>query len=411
MAVVIQKRMKIIVIGGGVAGLSAAIHLHRAGQEVLLLEASDRVGGRIKTDHYQGFLLDHGFQVLQTAYPEVQKMLDLPALKLRTFDPGAVLLAENGAQYVVADPRRKPSLLLQTLLAPIGSLKDKFALLRMAKAVTAGRVEQIFDLPETTTEADLATFGVGPRLKSQFLEPFFNGIFLSDLSTSNRMFRFVLRMFAEGYAALPAEGMEAIPRQLAAKLPAEAIRCNAPVQAIEGKRVFLANGEVLEAEQIILATNPDSPLVQQFVSASPRRDRLHGTVCMYFAADQSPARHRLLMLHNRKGRLVNHLAVLSDIAPEYAPAGKSLISVNLANGIAAHTPAEVLAELSAYFSTSGWQHLRTVVVPAALPDQQQVAASYSPCLSEHLVYAGDYALYGSLNATLAAGRLAAEAVL
>lgn len=403
--------MKVLIIGGGVAGLAAAIHLHQQGQEVLVVEASDRVGGRIKTEREGGFLLDHGFQVLLTAYPEAQKMLDYHALNLRTFEPGAVLLSEDGSHTAIGDPLRRPLSLLGTLLSPAGTLADKLALMRLRFAVMRTSPETILSAPETTTAEALRQAGIGTQLVTRFFTPFFNGIFLAGLDTSSRMFRFVFRMFSEGKAALPANGMEEIPRQLAARLPVGAIRCHAPVTAIEGNTAILADGARIVADQIVLAVNAQSPLAQQLVAPSPRRDMPQGTTCLYFSAPASPDKRRMLLLQNRPNRLVNHIAVLSDIAPAYAPAGRALISVSLANGITDANPATVLAELDRYFSTAGWQHLRTFQIPYALPNQQHIDFHYNPRLNAHLVYAGDYALYGSLNAALVSGRMAAEAVM
>jgi phytoene dehydrogenase-like protein len=403
--------MNVLIIGGGVAGLSAAIHLHRQGHTPLVLEASDRVGGRIKTDVVDGFRLDRGFQVLLTAYPEAQALLDYSALDLRSFQPGALLLNADGSISAIGDPIRQPALLFSTLFSSAGNLSDKLALLRLRTNVMHTSAQELLSAPETPTENALAAAGIGTRLRTTFFEPFFSGIFLDTLATSSRMFNFVFKMFSEGHAAVPALGMEEIPRQLAAQLPAEAIRCNTQVAEIQGNTVVLSDGPPLAADQIVLAVNASSPLVQQYVPATPRSTQRQGTTCLYFAAPQSPSTKNMLLLANAPGRLVNHVAVMSDIAPAYAPDGQALISVTLANGRHAESPGAVLAELSRYFATDTWRHLRTYTLPEALPNQHQIVPTYAPRLGPHLVYAGDFALYSSLNAALASGRMAASAAL
>ena len=98
-----------IIIGGGIAGLTAAYYLQKAERDYTILEASDRIGGRIKTDEYNGFLMDRGFQVFLTAYPEARKILDYNTLELRAFNPGAVLLRSNGKIDYMGDPLRQLS--------------------------------------------------------------------------------------------------------------------------------------------------------------------------------------------------------------------------------------------------------------------------------------------------------------
>ncbi len=246
----------VIVIGAGIAGLSAAVHLSNEGLSVKVVEASDRIGGRIKTDKVDGFLLDHGFQVLLTAYPEALRMLDYNSLHLKNFNPGALVWYENKLQTFI-DPFRKPMSGLGTLFNPIPNWGDLLKITALRNRHKRLSIAQIFKQPEQSTLKYLKDWNFSSKIISSFFKPFISGVFLEDkLSTSSRMFEFVMKMFGEGYAALPEEGMEAIPKQLAEKLAKDTIALNSEVVKIGAQKVDLRNGETLEGKIILVATDP-----------------------------------------------------------------------------------------------------------------------------------------------------------
>jgi phytoene dehydrogenase-like protein len=216
--------MSIIIVGAGLAGLCCARVLHQAGIPFLIVEASDGVGGRVRTDSVEGFLLDRGFQVLQTAYPEAQAVLDYRDLDLQPFYPGA-LVYYDGQLHRVGDPLRQPQHFLSTLFSPIGTLADKLRVARLRRRVSQGSIEDLFRRPETSTLAVLKAQGFSDRMITSFFRPFFSTVFFDrELASSSRMFEFVFRMLAAGDTALPAGGMGAIPAQLAGSLPAGTVR-------------------------------------------------------------------------------------------------------------------------------------------------------------------------------------------
>ena len=409
-------KQDVIIVGAGLAGLSAAVHLHHAGRNVLLLEASDRAGGRIKTDSYQGFLLDRGFQVLLTAYPETQALLNYTNLNLKKMLPGATVLYDGGV-FEIADPFRRPSAAFATLFAPVGTLKDKMNTLWLKNRLQKLTIAEIFEQPEQTTLKQLTDYGFSSKMIQRFYAPFLSGIFLENkLQTSRRMFDFVMKMFSDGDVAVPALGMEEIPKQLVAMLPENSIQCHTKVTAIEGNKVITADGTIFEANQILLATNANS-LTQQFVPKQKMTS--HQVTNIYFEALTAPTKKAVVILNaSNQKKWVNNLTVMSNVSSACAPKGKVLISISY-NGIAAvddETLAENMKnELRQWYGdeVNSWNMLKAYRIDYALPTQDSVRNEISSSeikISDNLFVCGDNLLNGSINAALKTGRLAALAM-
>ena len=407
----------VIILGGGLAGLMCARRLHDHDVPFLLLEASDRLGGRVRTDTVDGFTLDHGFQVLLSAYPEAQRAFDYEALDLHSFYDGA-LVRSGGRFHHIADPFRHPLDAPGTLLAPVGTLADKVRVARLRAALRRATIPELFMRDETTTiDALRARWGFSDRMIDRFFRPFFGGIFFDrELQASSRMFEFVFKMFAEGRAVLPAAGMEALPRQLAADLPDDAIRLNTRATRIDGQRVTLDGGEVLDAPTLVVAT--EAPAAHALIGDVQPTDG-RATTCLYYAAPSSPLNEPILVLNGEENGPINNLSVPTDVAPSYAPEGRALLSVVVV-GMPSDSDADieqrVRAQLVDWFGPSAerWDHLRTYRIPYALPEQRP------PFLSppkrpvrrrEGLYVCGDHRRTASIDGALAAGRAAAAAVL
>ncbi|MBC7749003.1 MAG: FAD-dependent oxidoreductase [Methylotenera sp.] len=406
----------VIIIGAGLSGLAAAVHLHRQGRKVLVLEASDRAGGRIKTDSHEGFLLDRGFQVLLTAYPETQTLLNYKDLQLKKMLPGATVLYDGGI-FEIADPLRRPSAALATLFAPVGTLKDKMNTLWLKKKLQKLTIEAIFEQPEQTTKKQLAEYGFSPKMIQRFYAPFLSGIFLeNELQTSRRMFDFVMKMFSDGDVAVPALGMEEIPKQLVAMLPQGSIACNTKVTAVDGNKVTTADGTILEANQILLATTANQ-LTQHFFPNQKMTS--HQVTNLYFEAKEAPTDKAVVVLNaSTKKKWVNNLTVLSNVSEAYAPKGKVLISVSY-NGIPTIDDATLAEnmkdELKQWYGqkVASWKMLKAYRIEYALPTQESVRNEISASeikISDVLYICGDHLLNGSINAAMKTGRLAAEAM-
>ncbi|SHG44497.1 Phytoene dehydrogenase-related protein [Flavobacterium segetis] len=409
-------KQDVIIVGAGLAGLSAAVHLHRQGRKVLILEASDRAGGRVKTDSKDGFLFDQGFQVLLTAYPETQALLNYKDLKLKKMLPGATVLY-NGGQFEIADPFRRPSAAFATLFAPVGSLKDKINTLWLKIRLQKLSIDEIFKQPEQTTQKQLNEYGFSPKMIQRFYAPFLSGIFLeNELTTSRRMFDFVMKMFSDGDVAVPELGMEEIPKQLLAMLPPNSILCNNSVTSIDSNKVTLADGTIYEADQILLATNANS-LTQHFV---PKQKMSSNQVTnIYFEANEAPTKKAVVVLNaSLNKKWVNNLTVMTNVSKAYAPKGKILISISY-NGIPEINDATLAEnmkqELKQWYGekVNNWKMLKSYRIEYALPTQESVRNNIEASeikITDHLFICGDNLLNGSINAAMKTGRLAAEAM-
>ncbi len=411
-----DRAAPVLVVGAGLAGLACARHLVRAGRRVQVLEASDGIGGRVRTDAVDGFLLDRGFQVLLTAYPEARSQLDYPALALRPFYPGA-LVRLGGRFHRIADPFRQPVDALGSLLNPIGTVADKTRVLRLRRRARAGRVERLLQRPETTTMQALTELDFSNAMVERFFQPFLGGIFLGrDLSTTSRMLDFVIRMMAEGDTALPTGGMGALPAQLAADLPADTVRTGTSVSEVSGGRVTLADGTRLDAAAVVVATEGD--VAARLTGARPPAT-FRSVTTLYFDAPCPPVRGPYLMLDGEAGGPVNNVCVPTEVAPSYGPPERALVSVtvlgNPADGDAALLTS-TQAQMHRWFGrqVDDWSLLRIYRIRWAQPDQTPptpAPGTRQVRLAPGLFLAGDHMDLASIQGALASGRRAALAVL
>lgn len=406
----------VIIVGAGLSGLSAAVHLHRQGRKVLILEASDRAGGRVKTDSVDGFILDRGFQVLLTAYPEAKKLLNYKDLQLCKMLPGATVLYDGGT-FEIADPFRRPKALFSTLFAPVGTILDKINTLWLKNKLQKMSIDTIFTQPEQTTLQQLSDYGFSQKMIQRFYKPFLSGIYLENqLTTSNRMFDFVMKMFSDGDVAIPALGMEEIPKQLVSQLPESSIQYYKKVTKIVENTLILEDGTTFEANQIVIATNANE-LTKQFLPN--QKTTAQQVTNVYFEARIAPTKKAIVVLNaSSTKKWVNNLTVLSNVSKMYAPPEKVLVSISY-NGLAPIEDFELAEnmkkELEQWYGKQvhDWKMIKTYRVNYALPIQDSVKNELSISeikISDTLFICGDYLLNGSINAAFKTGRLVAEAM-
>lgn len=403
---------EVIIIGAGIAGLTCAKYLNDYGIESLIVEASESVGGRVRTDEFEGFLLDRGFQILLTNYPEAKKLLDYNALNLKTFRSGALVRLDNDFS-VISDPFKEPLQVFQTLFSSVGSLSDKLKVLQLSNEVAKVDTEEFFNEKAIDTLSYLQRYGWSEEMITNFFKPFFGGVFLeNELSTASNFFRFLFKQFYCGEAAIPARGMQTIPEQIAAKLPIGSIKLGSKVEKLNGKSITLTNGQTLHAKQIVLAT--DASNADRLLQRNVNRE-FNGTTCTYFYADRSPLSEKMLVLNPNRLSPVHNLCVPSDIAPGYAPKGKALISVStqgLAMTDEKKLSEHILHEVTQWYGeeVKTWQYLRTYHIPESLVKYTTNTPAENLKIADNLYECGDHVAYPSLNAAMATGRAVADMI-
>jgi phytoene dehydrogenase-like protein len=416
--------MPILIVGAGMAGLTCANYLTRQGRAVLLLDAADAVGGRVRTDVVNGFRLDRGFQILLTAYPEARQLLNYSTLDLKLFRSGARIhhdeVGSNDHWMRLLNPFKEPFSVFETLFSPIGTLPDKIRIVNLIRQVQGLSTSDLFDQPATTTGDFLHEQGFSDQIINRFFRPFFGGVFLEDdLTTSSNFFQFCFKNFFLGDAAIPALGIGEIPAQLARALPENSLRLKTTVSSVSGRTVTLDTGETLTGEAVVLAVDAASSARLRSL-APPTIQSFNHTTCTYFSATASTRpdslkADKLLMLNTKRSSAVHNLTVLSDVAPAYAPTNQLLISVStqgLTHVDQKALTAQIRTELTGWFGESvrEWQHLRTDHIPQALPTYGPDTVHQPLRLGDGLYQCGDQTAYPSLNAAMQTGRLVAEMI-
>lgn len=404
----------VVIVGAGLAGLACAQDLTSAGVECRVLEASDGVGGRVRTDVVDGFLLDRGFQILLTAYPEVHRRLDVDALDLGRFEPGAMIHIGDSF-HRVADPLRRPRLLPQTVTAPIGTLADKLRLARLVVDVRARSVGDLLRRPDTSTADRLRRAGFSSQMIESFWRPLFAGIQLDpDLEVSSRRFDVILRMLAVGDTGVPRDGMGAIPAQLAATLPDHTVRLGARVAQVDGVGVVLDDGERIEARAVVVAT--DGPAAHRLLGREVADPGSRLVACCWFSAAATPIPGPILVLDGDASGPAKNVAVMSEVAPSYAPPGRALIAAAIPgpDALEANITSRTCEQLAQWFGSTAadWNHLRTDVIAHGQPLQSPpLNPKQSVALGEGRFVCGDHRDTASIQGALFSGGRTATAVL
>ncbi|WBC17364.1 NAD(P)/FAD-dependent oxidoreductase [Micromonospora sp. WMMA1998] len=400
----------VVIVGGGLAGLAAARRLHRAGVPWRLLESGDRLGGRVATDEVDGFLLDRGFQVLNTAYPRLGGLVDLDTLDLGWFTSG-VLVRRGDRLARLVNPLREPTGAPGALTAGVGSLRDRLRLAALAAGCAGLPVGRLLTAPETSTETALRRAGLSDAIIEELLRPFLSGVLLDrELATSSHVFAVILRSFARGRIGLPARGMGALPRAVAAPLPAELIALRTPVTAVAPGRVRTEAGQITCRAVVVAADPPAATTLLPTIS----RVRMHAYTTYYHRADTPPLDEPILLLDGDRREMIANTVVLSNAAPTYAPAGQHLVATSV---VGPQPPPErvIRTELERLYgrSTADWTHLTTVTVPDALPaaPPPQGRLRKPVALGDGLYVAGDHRDSPSIQGALASGWRTAGAVL
>lgn len=406
-----MRQCDVVVVGAGLAGLSAAESLSARGMDVALLEGDDDVGGRVRTDVVDGFLLDRGFQVLSPAYPEVVRQVDLAALRPFPFLRG-VHLNTGGRDHLLAGPRESPLALPYLLRTSAMSITDVAMLAALSARDLAVTTRSVVAGRARTTRAELARWGLSAGFVDSVMKPFLAGVFLEDrLVTSSRFFHLVWRCFCRAAPVLPAEGMGALPRQLAARLPRGSVRCGARVSEVDGGGVRLDSGERVRARAVVVAT--DGTTAAQLVPVV-REPQWNAVTTFYHRVDRAPRRSRALTLDPTR-RILNTV-VLSEVAPSYSPDSTALVGTSVLGVPADLSAAERGARerLGSLYGTStrDWEFLASAAIERAVPAMPaKHPLRRTVRIQRGLYVCGDHRDTSSIQGALFSGHRAAAAVV
>ena len=407
-----KSAYKIHIIGAGISGLIAAQVLEKNGYHPIIIEASNTVGGRVKTDIVAGYNLDHGFQVLLTSYPAAQKYLDFNALQIQKFLPGATIF-KNGKTQTIGDPLRSISLLLPTLFSSVGTFSDKIKILKLNTFLKKKSIEAIFKTDEKSTLKYLQDFGFSNGIIQDFFKPFFSGIFLeSDLETSSRMFEFIYKMFGNGLAVIPKEGIKALPNQLKNKLTTTRFKFNSAVKEVKNTAIFLEDGTEIKSHFTIIATAASN------LVANLKNQETTWKSCdtLYFETPERVIKKPLIGLISNENSLINNIFYHNSVATSNK--GKQeLLSVTV---VKKHNFSEeklikkVTEELHSFCAIANVKFIKRYQIKKALPkleNLQYEISSTETKLTSSICLAGDQQLNGSLNAAIISGERAAMGVI
>lgn len=402
-----EPEVDVVVVGAGLAGLAAARHLAAHGRTCVVLEASDGVGGRMRSDVVDGVTVDRGFQLLNPAYPEAARVLDLDALALRPFTAGVLLAGADGRRPVVADPRRTPSALASTVRATPGSRLEQLRFAAYAAGVGYLPISRIKGGVDTTIGETLRPFGA---ITERVLAPFLSGVLFDDSRTTSRRFvELVLRSFVRGTPSVPAAGMGAIPLQLARGVD---VRLSTPVRAVAPTSVTLADGSVIPARAVIVATDAGAAAALLPGLQVPTMNA--GTTWWHLADVPGSALAQglpvLLVDPDRRGPVVNTV-VVSTAAPSYSPGGRALVASTALGLDVDETDVRRHLALLHGVDVSRWDTVAVHRIAACVPAMPPGAPLTREPAYDGVFVAGDHRDTASIQGALVSGRRVATALL
>ena len=424
-----ESKVKIVIVGGGVAGLVCGRSLQRAGHEVVLLEGSDGVGGRVRSDKKDGFTLERGFQVLFTAYPAARRQLEYSRLDFRMFNPGAII-SQNGKRHVLSDPLRDPPALFPAALTNIVSPLDKVRTLFLVGELTRKTIHEIISGPDETTEHYLQQRHFSPKFINNFVRPFYGGIFLDNsLHTSAKAFKYDFKMLSVGQTVVPAGGMGQISAQLAEELQAtNSVRLNSRVvNLVKGENghwtgAQLESGEKITGDAVVVAT--PAPEAARLTN-QPMPPGQTSTVNLYWAGSSPLYQGKKIVLNANPNPFINNTVLATNIAPEYAPPGQHLLSATILGqpqGSDDDLFARGLTDLRRIFrgdphaevALTGYRPLAIYRIPYgqfAQPPGVHLSLPDNESGQPGLFFASEFTEASSLNAAMVSGEKAAALIL
>jgi protoporphyrinogen oxidase len=407
----------VVIVGAGLAGLTCARALKRNRIPFLILEGDDRIGGRLKTDTVGDMHLDRGYQVYFTAYPNAKDQLDEDRLKLRKFEPGAIVIWDGDQHMVGGD--NPISFALSGLL----STSDKLRLGKWTSDVQWLDQEDIDEIPDRTSQQYLRDQGFSEDFIDRFARPFLGSVFLDrTLSTSCRQLLFFWKALAEGQTTIPALGMEEIPKQIGATFGHEVLKVNTPVREIlrtdgVASGVVLKNGKEIEADQVVLACNASEAAR---LSGVPIDVAFHSSITLYFTATEQPVKAAVIVLNGNVRGITSYVVPLSNLDSPADQRDRKLIAA-ITLGDRPETDEQladiVKAEMRVWFpdhDVETWSFLRayrSANAQMAQPPGFQQRLPSNDSGVPGLYFAGEYTTNSSIDGAIQSGIACAELIV
>ncbi len=407
-----SKNVDVLIVGAGLAGLSAAVALHKAGIHVCVIEGSKEVGGRVKTTKRDGYILDHGFQVFNPAYSNASEILDYSKLHLRKFSPGVNIVSESGSTKL-GNPILDPTFAISFLKHP-----EKFADLAKFGLYCSSLLDFMKTKPnqeETDAHTALQRAGMSENFIANTLQPFLSGVFLeADMKTSSKFLEFVLQYFLKGTPAVPAFGMGSIAEQLASQLPSDSIQLSNPAHGIEGTTVRTDSGSI-SANHVIVATDQETTAAWLGTKSRGWQSVITWYHSTDIAREHLAGGKALLHVDSAKRGPVLNTVPLSHAASSYAPTGKHLISTStlgLDNSLARENQVREHLALIYGVDTQDFQTIDVFTIEKALPVSTVPLVQLTDIeVRPNVFVAGDSFTNPSIDGAIESGRLAANAII
>lgn len=393
-----MTKLKIGIVGAGLAGLGCALELRKCGHDVHIFEEEEQAGGRVRSDEQDGFILDHGFQIYLSGYEKGQYFLDYKKLGLKAFSPGALVWKE-GVFHLFSDPLRRPKHFLSTLMSPVANLRDKLLMLKLRSVASD---EEHFTSSNMSTIDFLKSFGFSYKVIESFFRPFFSGVFLTyDLQVDHHYFLYLFNKFGTSLATLPEKGMQAIPDYMVAELGKEHISLGAQVESVSEKEIVLKTGECHSFDHVVIAMGEHE---YKKMIGDDSETPYFGVTTHYYKTRSKAFAKKYLFLNSREGRIVNHVACLSRAQKSYAPKGEYLFSVNCLELMENKESEQVRNDLSKLFGPheiEKWEWIKAYPIKYAL--NQQTAFGALGQQKEGPFMCGDYLESPSIQGALSSG--------
>ena len=403
----VNKKTDIVIIGAGIAGLACAMKLKKNNKNFIIIEQSDRVGGRVGSIKENEHIFDLGFQVYNTQYHEANSLLNLEELKLKVFKPGASIY--NGREFeILSDPFREPSTIFETFFSGMTTFKDKIKILTLKRALSSYRISED-QSEDVTTLKYLKLYGFSNKIINGFFKPFFSGIFLEkELETSSKFFKIVFSNFNKGYAAVPENGMQEIPDQMVKNLNHDNLLVGKKViEAKNPERIVLENNEIIEAEYMVLTGGSNSLVNNHKVEFNSVRT-------FYFSSLVKVKYSSYINLFPYDD-LINNIAILSSISKNYSPEGKTLFSITIIESDLAESKIidTIQNKLSMFYGNekSNYIFMKEINIKEATIKQKTGYFDLKIEDRKNILFAGDYTTYGSIEGAVVSGIKTAEKLI